>query len=100
MASAYPEFNGRKNEDVEDFLEKMEVACIRNHVDAPAQMLRLLQICLKGEARTWSKTYAEGLQGADPVVPLTWNGLKEALATQFAKEEDADKVWHEIQGFK
>ena len=93
MASAYPEFNGRKNEDVEDFLEKMEVACISNHVDAPAQMLRLLQICLKGEARTWSKTYAE-------VVPLTWNGLKEALATQFAKEEDADKVWHEIQGFK
>ena len=48
MASAYPEFNGRKNEDVEDFLEKMEAACISNHVDAPAQMLRLLQICLKG----------------------------------------------------
>lgn len=36
MASSYPEFNGRKEEDVEDFLEKMEVACISNHVVAPA----------------------------------------------------------------
>ena len=57
MASAYPKFHGRKNEDVEDFLEKMEVACISNHVQEPAQMLQLLQICLKGEARTWSKSY-------------------------------------------
>lgn len=55
---------------------------------------------MKGEARTWSKTYAEGLQTANPVVPLTWNGLKDALATQFAKVEDADKVWHEIQSLK
>ena len=25
MAFAYPEFHGRKNEDVEDFMERMEV---------------------------------------------------------------------------
>ena len=66
----------------------------------PAQWLRLLQICLKGEARTWSKTYEEALQRADPVVPLTWDVLRRALATQFAKEEDAHKVWHEIQGLR
>ncbi len=100
MASAYPEFHGRKNEDVEDFLEKMEVACISNHVEAPAHMLRLLQICLKGDARAWSKTHEEGLQRADPAVPLTWDNLRQALATQFAKVEDADKVWHEIQGLR
>ena len=48
---SYPEFSGVANEDVGDFLEKIEVACISNHVQAPAQMLRLLQICLKGDAR-------------------------------------------------
>ena len=100
MASAYPEFYRRKNEDVEDFLEKMEVACISNHVQDLTQMLRLLQICLKGEARTWSKSYEEGQQGADPPVHVTWDSLKRALATQFVKVEDADKVWHEIQSLK
>ena len=31
---------------------------------------------------------------------MTWDSLKRALATQFVKVEDADKVWHEIQGLK
>ena len=98
--SAYPKFHGRKNEDVKDFLEKIEVACNNNHVEAPAQMLCLLQTCLKGDARTWSKTHEEGLQRAEPVVPLTWDNLRQALATQFAKVEDANKVGHEIQGLR
>ena len=52
MAFSYPEFHGRSDENIEEFLESMEVACISNHVHAPAQMLRLLQICLKGDAHT------------------------------------------------
>ena len=75
MVFSYPKFYGRGDEKVEEFLEKMEVACISNHVQAPAQMLRLLQICLKGDARAWSRTYEEGLQGADPPVQLTWDNL-------------------------
>ena len=51
MAFPYPKFHGRGDEDVEDFLEKMEVACISNQIHDPAHMLRLLQICLKGDAR-------------------------------------------------
>ena len=93
MAFSYPEFHGRGDENVEEFLEKMEVACISNHVQEPAQMLRLLQICLKGDARIWSKSHEEGLQRADPPVPLTWNNLREALPTRFTKVEDPDKVW-------
>ena len=34
----YPEFYGGSSEDVEDFLETMEVACISNHIDEPAQV--------------------------------------------------------------
>ena len=52
MEFSYPEFCGRGDEDVEVFLEKMEVACISNQIHDPIQMLCLLQICLKGDART------------------------------------------------
>ncbi|MCO5561285.1 hypothetical protein L7F22_014906 [Adiantum nelumboides] len=100
MAFSYPEFHGRKDEDIEDFLEKMEMACISNHVQAPAQMLRLLQICLKGDARAWSKSHEAELQMADPPIQVTWDILRQALTENFVRLEDPDKVWHEIQGLK
>ena len=97
MAFSYPEFHGRSDEDVEDFLERMEIACISNHLQAPVQMLRILQLCLKGDARAWSKAYEEELQSLDPPIAVTLEGLKEALAGRFVKIEDPDKVWQEIQ---
>ena len=98
MVSSYPEFHGGSDEDVEDFLEKMEIACISNHVQNPAQMLRLLQICLKGDARAWVKSFEKDLQTADPPIGLTLDNLREALVDEFRKTEDPDKVWHEVQG--
>ena len=47
---SYPEFHGRENEDVDDFLEHMELACITNHVVDEHQVLRLVKIFLKGDA--------------------------------------------------
>ena len=98
MAFSYPEFHGRNGESVEEFLENMEVACISNHVQTPAQMLQLLQIYLKGDARSWSRRHEKELQRAHPPVPLTWDNLRQTLATHFVKVEDLDKVWHEIEG--
>ena len=60
-------------------------------------MLRLLQICLKGDARTWSKGHEERLQKAEPPVEFTLENLRQALTAQFVKTEDPDKVWQEIQ---
>ena len=57
MAFSYPEFHGGDGEDVFTFLKQMEVAWISNHIVEPASMLRLLQICLKGDARTWLKEF-------------------------------------------
>ena len=60
MAFSYLEFHGKKHEDVEGFLEQMEIACITNHVLYPAQILHLVQICLKeGNAQAWFKAYEE-----------------------------------------
>ena len=87
MAFSYPKFHGRRDEDIVDFLEKMEVACISNHVEVPAQMLRLLQIFLKGDARLWAKDYEEVLQVFDPPVALSWENLREALGIEFVKDK-------------
>ena len=97
MAFSYPEFHGKKGEDVEQFLEQMEVACITNHVVDPVQSLCLLQICLKGEARAWLKSYKAGLQRPQPPVALVLDNLKEALLEEFVKEEDLEKLWQEVK---
>ena len=57
MAFSYPKFYGKKGEDVENFLEQMEVACISNLIVDPVQTLCLLQICLKDEAQKWLNSY-------------------------------------------
>ena len=92
MVFPYPEFYGRNDESVKEFLEKMEVACISNHIQEPAQLLRLLQLCLKGDARIWSKAYEEQLGREDPPLAISWDNLREALAEEFEKIEDPDKV--------
>ena len=94
----YPDFSGASNEDVVDFLEKMEVACISNHVQVLAQMLHLLQMYLKGDARAWAKAYEEGLEASNPPIALEWEILKNTLVEEYIKLEDHDKVWQEIQG--
>ena len=98
MAFPYLEFHGRGDEDVEEFLEKMEVACISNQIHDPAQMLRLLQICLKGDARVWSKEFEEKLHVAVSPVILSWENLHDGLEGEFVKTKDPDRVWYEIQG--
>ena len=56
-------------------------------------MLQLLQICLKGDAWAWSKSFEEALRRADPLVQLNWDNLKDGLEAKFVKVEDPDKVW-------
>ena len=97
MAFNNPQFHGKKGEDVEQFLEQMEVACITNHVVDPVQSLHLLQICLKGEVRVWLKSYKAGLQRPQPPVALVLYNLKEALVEEFVKEEDPEKLWQEVK---
>ena len=85
---------------MEEFLEKMEVACISNHIQEPTQMLCLLQLCMKGDARIWSKAYEEQLGTEDPPVAMNWDNLEGALADEFEGTKDPNKVWHEVQELK
>ena len=57
MGFDYLEFGGGSSEDVQNFLEQMEIACISNHIMDEAQVLRLLQICVKGDARKWLNNF-------------------------------------------
>ena len=71
MVFPYPKFHSWSDENVEEFLEKKEVACISNHFHEPAHMLHLLQVFLKGDVRIWSKAYEEQLEREHP--PLATN---------------------------
>ena len=77
-------------------MEKMEVACRSNHIQEPAQMLRLLQLCMKGDARICSKAYEEQLGREDLPVAISWDNLRAALAQEFERTKGPDKVWHEV----
>ena len=57
----YLEFHGSSDEDVVSFPENLELTCISNHIQDVVQVLRVLKICLKGDARTWLKEYESGL---------------------------------------
>ena len=100
MVFPYPEFHGKSDESVEEFLEKMEVACISNHIQEPAQFLHLLQLCLKGDARIWSKAFEEQLGREDPPLAINWDNLRGALAEELERMKDPDKAWHEVQELK
>ena len=91
----YPQYYGGPNEDVVCFFENLELACISNHIQDDMQ-LRVLEICLKGEARVWFEAYVEGLGEQS----LTLNEAKRALNNRFQKTEDPDKVWHTMQNLK
>ena len=100
MVFMYPEFHGKKHEDVAEFLEKLEIACITNHVVIEEQVLKLLKIFLKGDARTWLKAFEakEGKHGPPRIVTL--DRLKEALLEAFQPIEDASMLWEEFQELK
>ena len=63
-------------------------------------MLHLLQLCMKGDARIWAKAYEEQLGREDPPLAISWDNLREALAEEFEKTKDPNKVWHEVQELK
>lgn len=100
MAFSYPEFHGGADEDIFTFLEQMEIAWISNHIVEPASMLRLLQICLKGNACTWLKEFEAQQATAQPPQIITVEGLKDALKHKYEQVEDADKIWHLIGDLK
>ena len=101
MGSDYPpEFGGESSEDVQNFLEQMEIACISNHILDEAQVLRLLQICIKGDAQKWLNNFEAQHRRYQPGVPITVEIVKDALSHRYRTVEDADKVWQEIKVLK
>ncbi len=100
MAFNYPKFHGNTGEDVLGFLEQMEVACISNHIVDPAQVLRLMQICVKGDARKWLKVLEAEQAAAQPPIAVTVELVKEAMKNQFRNVEDAEKTWTAIKSLQ
>ena len=101
MVFSYPEFHGQAGEDVLMFLEGLEVNCIsNNHIVDEAQVLRLLQICLKDDAMSWFKQFEKAHVEQETAGYLTFENACKALLQEYQQVEDADKIWHAIQVLK
>lgn len=50
MVYPYPTFCGGKDEEVDDYLERIEVAMITNQMFEEDLVMRLLKVVLKGDA--------------------------------------------------
>ena len=57
--SAYEPFKGNKDEDVDYFLRRIELAAFHSNRDEDASKLRLVGLLLEGQAREW---YEDTLQ--------------------------------------
>lgn len=100
MTFAYPEFHGRSGEDIVAFLEQMEVACISNHIVDQAQVLRLLEICVKGDARKWLEEFRGQQAAAVPPVAVTAELIKTNIRQRFRNVEDPEETWQKVKTIK
>ena len=96
MVFMYSEFHGCGDEDIEDFLERFEVAIISNHIEDEAQVLRLLKLCLKDDARARWMSFEANEARANPPRFLILARVKQALMEQFKVVEDPSVVWQEL----
>ena len=100
MVFAYPIFHGCSDEDIEDFLERFEVAIISNHIGDEAQILRLLKICLKDDARAWWMNFEANEARVNPPRILSLARVKQALMVKFQVVEDPSAVWQELENLQ
>ena len=85
MATRFPEFHGHMDEDVEDFLEKMEFASLLADKQDYAIILRILFFSLKGEERIWLKEYQAQLK---PPKVMVYDEVKRSFIEHFKKVEN------------
>ena len=71
-----------------------------NHIEDQAQLLRLLQIYLKGDAQAWFRDFEVQHAHQENASTLTFAIASARLIRQFQHVEDADKVWHSIQSLE
>ena len=93
---SYPEFFGGPNEDVGEFLERFELACINNHVGDEGQVLKMLRIFLKGDAKDWLKSFEAKEAKAVPPRFLTLDRLTKAFLERFQQVEDSSVLWQQL----
>ena len=98
MVYPYPIFCGGKDEDVDDYLERFEVAMITNQVFEDELVMRLLKVVLKGDARRWFVRFemqeeAEGRK-------VTFESVRRAMSARFQRRENAGEVYDLLKVLK
>ena len=88
--SAYEPFKGNKDEDVDYFLRRIELAAFHSNRDEDASKLRLVGLLLEGQAREW---YEDTLKEDQK---RNWDQLKDALKRIFGAVNNPEDLWKEL----
>ena len=86
----YEPFRGNKDEDVDHFLRRIELATFNNNRDEDAAKLRLVSLLLEGQAREWYEDTLNRDQRDN------WEQLRDALKEIFGRIQSPEDLWREL----
>ena len=88
--SSYEPFRGYKDEDVDHFLRRIELAAFNSNRDEDAAKLRLVSLLLEGQAREWYEDTLNRDQRDN------WEQLRDALKERFGRVQSPEDLWREL----
>ncbi|KAH7425235.1 hypothetical protein KP509_11G045600 [Ceratopteris richardii] len=89
MASIFPHFYGRFNEDAGEFLDNLEMAYLISGRDQETVKLRAFPLVLKEEARTWYNNLSNEATGS-------WETVRAAFLARYGKRETPEGLWQQL----
>ena len=88
--STYEPIRGNKDEDVDHFLQRIELAAFNSNRDEDAAKLRLVSLLLEGQAREWYEDTLNRDQRDN------WEQLRDALKERFGRVQSPEDLWREL----
>ncbi|KAH7296706.1 hypothetical protein KP509_26G035400 [Ceratopteris richardii] len=89
MATIFPHFYGRPNEDAAEFLDNLEMAYLVSGRDQEAIKLKAFPLVLKEEARAWYNNLSNEATGS-------WEAVQEAFIARYGKKDTPEGLWQQL----
>ena len=86
---AFPNFYGRKHENVNYFLDDLEMALLASRQDEDEVKLRAFPLVLKDEAKTW-------FQGLPVAKKRDWDTLKETFLAKYVTDNNPTRLFQKL----
>ncbi|MCO5569051.1 hypothetical protein L7F22_022757 [Adiantum nelumboides] len=79
-----------KAEDVDKFIQRIELSALKSNRDDGAFKVRLVSLLLEGKAREWYENRLKDEKKAN------WDALSQALREEFGRIDNPEDLWREL----